>query len=113
MADKRAVEIGLRIQELRKSRGLNQYQFAETLSLSQNQISRLETGTSMVTTEFVLKLYDLYGVDPSFLLLGKSARGFDYKMEKFLSWYEALEDPEMKSGADRFCEDIMDFVNKK
>ena len=56
MRDKRAVEIGARIQQIRKDLGMNKNQFAERLSLSQNQISRLETGESMATTEFILKL---------------------------------------------------------
>ncbi|MGN1334573.1 MAG: helix-turn-helix domain-containing protein [Anaerovoracaceae bacterium] len=112
MRDERATEIGLRIQQVRKGLGLNQNQFAEKMSLSQNQISRLETGESMVTTEFVLKLNDIYNVDPGFLLLGKSARGLDYKMEKFIEWYESLNNHQLRSGVSKFCEDIMDILKE-
>ncbi len=113
MANERAIEIGARIQEIRKNLGLNQNQFAEKLSLSQNQISRLENGTNMVTTEFVLKLYDLYDIDPSSVLIGKSVRNLDYEMERFISWYESLDDSKAKDSACRVCEGLMDFVMLK
>ena len=113
MRDERAVQIGSRIQQIRKGLGLNQNQFAEKLSLSQNQISRLETGESMVTTELVLKLNEIYGVDPSFLLLGNSARGLDNKMEAFIEWYKNLDDSQLKIGASKFCENIMDILKEK
>ncbi len=113
MRDKRAVEIGARIQQIRKDLGMNQNQFAERLSLSQNQISRLETGESMATTEFVLKLNEIYNVDPSFLLLGKTARGLDNKMEVFIDWYKSLDDGKMKDGAGKICENMMDFMKEE
>ncbi len=110
MANERAIEIGARLQAVRKNLHLNQEEFAEKLSLSQNQISRLENGTNMVTTEFVLNLYDIFGIDPSCLLIGKSARGLEFEMEKFISWYESLGDSEAKGSACRVCESLMDFV---
>lgn len=113
MRDKRAVEIGARIQQIRKDLGMNQNQFAERMSLPQNQISRLETGESMATTEFVLKLNEIYNVDPSFLLLGKTAGGLDNKMEEFINWYKGLDNGKMKDGASKICENMMDFMKEK
>lgn len=92
MKNQQAKAIGSRIQEFRRELGISQEVFSERLDLSQNQISRIETGESMVTTNFVLKLHDIYGIDPSYLLLGKSIRGLDYKMERFISWYEGLDE---------------------
>ncbi len=111
MANERAIEIGARIQAVRKSLNMNQDQFAEKMSLSQNQISRLENGANMVTTEFVLKLYDLYGIDPSTILVGKSVRGLDVEMEKFISWYEGLDDTKAKGSACHVCEGLMSFLS--
>lgn len=112
MVKERAFEIGQRIQTIRKKEGLNQEQFAEMFSLSQNQISRIESGNCMVTTDFVLKMHELFDVDPSYLLLGKSARGLDDNMERFLSWYEKLDDEKTKDNAGKFCESIINFIGK-
>ena len=112
MKKERAKSIGSRIQAFRKELGISQEVFAESLELSQNQISRIETGESMVTTNFVLKLYDMYGIDPSYLLVGKSARGLDYKMEKFVSWYEGLDDGIARYSAACICENIFTFAHQ-
>ena len=63
----------------------------------------------MVTTEFLLKLYELFDVDPSYVLLGRSSRGLDGEMERFFRWYEKLDD-HGKSKAGKVCDTIMDFV---
>ncbi|MBQ4650122.1 MAG: helix-turn-helix transcriptional regulator [Firmicutes bacterium] len=112
MMSEKAIEIGQRVQLIRKRESLSQEQFAEQFSLSQNQISRIESGHCMVTTDFVLKLNELYGVDPSYLLLGKSSRGLDPEMERFLSWYEKLDDPDAKSKASKVWDTIIAFTGK-
>ena len=53
MKKERAKYIGSRIQAFRKELGISQEVFAERLELSQNQISRIETGESMVTTKII------------------------------------------------------------
>lgn len=113
MGDERACAIGERLRALRKGLGLSQEQFSEKLSLSQNQISRLENGENLITTDMILLLNDLYGIDPSYLLLGKSARGLDDKMESFLDWYLTLDEGSIKSGASNVCENLMSFTDKK
>ena len=112
MMIEKAIEIGERVQKIRKREGLSQDKFGEKFDLSQNQISRIESGHCMVTTDFVLKLNEIYGVDPSYLLLGKSSRGLDPEMERFLSWYEKLDDPKVKSKASKVWDTIIDFMNE-
>lgn len=113
MGDERAYTIGQRLRALRKGLGLNQDQFSERISLSQNQISRLENGENLITTDLILLLYDMYGIDPSYLLLGKSAKGLDGTMERFLDWYIALDEGKVKSGASRVCENLMSFTDNE
>ena len=110
MGNEKVFEIGQRVQAIRKREGMNQDTFAEMFSLSQNQISRIESGHCMVTTEFLLKLNELFGADPTYILLGRSSRGLDAEMERFLSWYEKLDNPSAKNKASKVWDTIMEFV---
>ncbi|MBR5230527.1 MAG: helix-turn-helix transcriptional regulator [Firmicutes bacterium] len=110
MVNEKAFEIGQRVQRIRKREGMNQDKFAEMFSLSQNQISRIESGHCLVTTEFLLKMNELFDVDPTYILLGRSSRGLDGEMERFLTWYEKIDDPAVKNKASKVCDTIMDFV---
>ncbi len=48
--------IGLRIKELRKSRGLSQEELAEKAATSPNYLSRMERGTENPTLEMLIKI---------------------------------------------------------
>lgn len=51
MADSLAIKIGKRVRELRKKCGLTQAQLAEKVNLTDESVSRLETGKSIPSVE--------------------------------------------------------------
>ena len=55
-------EIGERVRQLRKSRGITQDELANHLSVSRQAVSRWETGSSVPSIEILLKLSELYGI---------------------------------------------------
>lgn len=59
------MDIGLKIQELRKKQGLNQSELAEKIDVSRQAVSKWELGETVPDTENVLKLCDLFSVTPN------------------------------------------------
>lgn len=55
-------EIGLRIKELRQSRGISQLQLAEALGVHQTMISAIERGSVSPSMKLFLALQDFFGV---------------------------------------------------
>lgn len=56
-------EIQLKLTEFRKSLGLNQTQFAESIEMSQGAIANMESGKRDVSKSMLLKIREVYGVD--------------------------------------------------
>lgn len=64
------MQIGPRIQTLRRSRGWTQEQLAQALKVSRQAVSKWEAGQSMPDGENIVALSRLFGVLTDFLLLG-------------------------------------------
>ncbi len=59
---------GERITELRKAHGMNQIEMAEQLGLSQNQVSRYETGATNPNPQTLAKIAKLLNTTSDYLL---------------------------------------------
>ena len=60
--------IAARIKETRLENHLNQSQFGEKLSVSQDTVSLWENGKSVPTTEYVILIATTFGVSADYLL---------------------------------------------
>ena len=58
----------MRLKEIRKEKGLSQYELGEKAGVSQNYISDLENGKHEATEEIIIKLCKGLDVDPNTLL---------------------------------------------
>lgn len=65
-----AREMGVRLEALRRGRGLSQLELAERLDTSRQAVSKWETGASLPSTENLLALSALYGVTLDELVKG-------------------------------------------
>ena len=65
------MNIGERITELRKSKGLSQEELAEQLGVSRQSVSKWETGTSTPDTDKAIAMSRIFGVTADFLLTGE------------------------------------------
>lgn len=63
--------IGERIQLVRKSTGLSQVKFAESLELSQGFLSNLEKGRYQPTPEILIRITSKYRINANWLLVGE------------------------------------------
>ena len=66
------MNMGERITELRKSKGLSQEELAEQLGVSRQSVSKWETGVSTPDTDKALAMSRIFGVTADFLLTGES-----------------------------------------
>ena len=58
----------MRLRELRKSKGISQLKLAIDLSMSQNSISRYETGSHEADYATLIKIADYFNVSIDYLL---------------------------------------------
>lgn len=65
------MNIGERIKNLRKSKGLSQVEFAEKLDLTQGFISKVEKNSAQFTIEHLILVGNIFDVDMNLLLKGK------------------------------------------
>ncbi len=64
------IEIGDRVRELRKSKGLTQERFAEVMDLSENSISQIENGKKGMSLQTLFTLCKLYETPADYILFG-------------------------------------------
>ncbi len=66
------MNLGERIYELRKAKGLSQEELAEQLGVSRQSVSKWETGVAIPDTENALAMSKIFGVTTDFLLTGQN-----------------------------------------
>lgn len=67
------VEVGERLKAVREKAGLLQPEFAERLGISPRAYANYERGERTVTAETIKALYEIFSVDPIWLLSGPGA----------------------------------------
>ena len=66
------VDIGLRLRKRRKELGYTQSQVSEILNMSLNFYGVIERGKRRMSLEKIMLAYDKLGMDPTYLLTGKT-----------------------------------------
>lgn len=65
------MELGERIQKLRKKKHISQEELVRQMAVSRQSISKWELGESIPDTEHLVKLNDYFKVSTDYLLRGK------------------------------------------
>jgi len=68
----RNYDLGNRIYELRRAKGLSQRELGELLGVSNKAVSKWENGAAIPKTDTLVKLAEILGVSPQELLQGKT-----------------------------------------
>jgi DNA-binding XRE family transcriptional regulator len=68
-------EVGSRIRSKRKEVKMNQKTFATSLGISQPEVSNIEKGKRVMTTEKVAKIASVLGCDANWLATGTTSTG--------------------------------------
>ncbi len=79
-------ETGRRIRDFRVSHHLTQAQFAESLDVSTNFISEIETGKKGISQYLLARLCEQYNLSADYLLFGKEGDSLSWDtLSEFLS----------------------------
>ena len=68
------MEIGERLQQLRKEKGISQEKLAEQLHVTRQAVSKWETGQSYPDLDNLGALSKLYGVTADYILYGEDTK---------------------------------------
>ena len=83
------MELGLRIKEIRESKGISQRELARRLKLKQSSVSNYESGNREPSLEILVKIANILEVSTDYLLTGKekeirlSKKEYQFFMELF------------------------------
>lgn len=87
------IEIGKRIKEIRKTKGLTQMTFAEQLNISRSHINKIERGVKTASIDLLIEIAARGGVTLDYLILGDRQNN-DVLKEKIKELREILENVE-------------------
>ncbi len=71
------MQVGRRLKEARTNLGYRQVDFAETLKVTEEHYRKYELGSTGLSANKLIILYQSYGIDPTYLLTGKGPKEFD------------------------------------
>jgi len=91
-------EIGARIRKLRKAKNLTQEQVANIISVSDNHVSKIETGNSSISLNVFINIAKAFDVSLDYLMFGTLKQG------------ETVNDTIIKAILDDFSEEQKDLT---
>lgn len=83
--------IGSRIRSIRKEENMTQEQFAEVLGISQQILSRYETGQTVLPYEDLKKIVTEFEVSVEYIL-GMDSRDFTDRERRLVDYYRKIND---------------------
>lgn len=73
-------KIGKRLQTIRENNGYTQEVFAEALDIGVEHYRKLESGMYGLQPEKMLILYEVYKIDPTYLVTGENKQSMDLEL---------------------------------
>ena len=77
------MEIGTRIQELRKKKNISQEELANVMNVSRQAVSKWESNLSAPDIEKIIDLCEYFQVSSDYLLMGKETKKMNDTWKKF------------------------------
>lgn len=108
------IDLGNRIQQLRKEKGLSQTQLAEQSGVSYAQISRYEIKGAQPPAEVLNRLADVLGISVDFLINGNTSEKAQNTLKdaELLNQFRAVE--QMDEEDQNTIKSLIDaFITKK
>lgn len=81
--EKRLKEIGGRVRQARKAKGLSQTDLAELIGTSPNYVSNIETGKHIMKITLLMKITDALEISNDWLLRNDTREASEYTAEEF------------------------------
>lgn len=108
--------VGIRIKHKRKEKGLTQEALSELMGISTGQLSCIERGIYLPTTQNIYKICDILGEEPNYYLIGHITPEYEDRIIQLLKrlpekFQTALE-KSVEVLIDAYVEEINDLTNK-
>lgn len=79
------VQIGTRLREARLNMNLEKAEIADVLGVTVEHYRKLEAGTTGISVDKVLILYQKYGIDPTYLITGESSNIKEFNLDYYVA----------------------------
>lgn len=96
------IQIGNRLREARKNLNIDKA-FAQELDVGEEHYRKLEAGSTGLSVDKMLILYERYGIDPTYLITGKRGGSIEFNLD----YYVANSSKEQR---DQFFERVLVYV---
>lgn len=106
-----------RLKEIRKSKKLNQAEFAEMLNISRGHLAGLESGAKNITDRLINDICRVFNVNESWFINGEGEMlndpldelDIDNELKDMINMYKQLDDNTRKIVKKFMCSAIKDF----
>ncbi len=99
------LQIGNRLREARRNMNVSRAEFAQNLDVSEEHYRKLEAGSTGLSSDKLMALYEKYDIDPTYLITGKCGGMEEFNVE----YYVANSSREQRN---RFLERVLAYVTK-
>lgn len=89
-------EIGKRISNIRKSKGMTQFQVCEKCDISDKYLSNIERAKSIPSIEILMRICKVLDTTPDIILLGTNKNNNTDLMQETASLLNVLDDKKLK-----------------
>ena len=78
------IQIGTRLREARSNLGRTRAEIAVSCGVSEEHYRKYESGATGLSADKLLILYNMYGIDPTYLITGKGQKG-DFDVDRYIA----------------------------
>lgn len=99
------VQIGNRLREARKNMNIDKSEIAQLLDVGDEHYRKLEAGSTGISVDKLLLLYETYGIDPTYLITGKCSNSKEFNVEYYIA-------NSSKEQREQFFERVLAYVTR-
>lgn len=108
--------VGIRIKPKRKEKSLTQEELSEKLNISTGQLSCIERGVYLPTTQNIYKICNILGEQPNYYLIGHISSEREYKIIKLIEAlpesYQNLLEESIELLVETYLKELNNLTNK-
>lgn len=108
--------VGIRIKHKRKEKNLTQEALSELMGISTGQLSCIERGVYLPTTQNIYKICDILGEEPNYYLVGHITPEYEYKIIQLIKIlpksYQTAIEKSIELLIEAYVEETKDLTNK-
>lgn len=108
--------VGIRIKHKRKEKNLTQEALSELMGISTGQLSCIERGVYLPTTQNIYKICDILGEEPNYYLVGHIAPEYEFRIIQLIKKlpvnYQSALEKSIELLIDAYVEETTDLTNK-